>query len=129
MSNYFDIYCRTCSVAGHVFHANHGGREITEICHDLPALKDMALEMRRLDSGLRLGLPHGGWGNTNEITEELLNFAVDHAGHDVAARSEYGNFHDRCCKRWTCGTCDSSHACQLPPNHEGDCGPPAKGAL
>ena len=125
MSNYFDIYCRTCSVEGNVFHANHGGPEIARVCHDLPVLKEIALAMRRLTSpDLGLGWPSNGRDNVSVITEDLLEFAVIHAGHDVAARSEYGNFHDRCSKNWTCGTCGSNvHACQLPPKHDGDCGP------
>lgn len=124
MSTYYDIYCRTCSVKGDVFHVNHGGKAIAHLCHDLAHLTAMGKAYAQLSYEADLG---GGSNSDNmvHLSPRLLEFAVEHAGHDVAARDEYGGFFDRCAKRWQCGSCDSVHCCNKPPDHTGRCGPTA----
>lgn len=123
MSDYFDIYCRTCSIKGGVFHINEGGHDITRICHDLAALKEMGEALARLSSDLRLGDPNSGYDNIDVITPGLLEFAIAHAGHDVAARSEYGGFYDKCSRGWICDACSDRHTCDKEPGHADPCGP------
>ena len=48
MSDYFDIYCRTCSVQGNIFQWNHGGEEISRICRDLPVLEKIGMRYQGL---------------------------------------------------------------------------------
>lgn len=127
MSDHFDIYCRTCEVAGNVFRVNGGGKWITQIVQDLLTLRDLAWVVGRLTSGLGLGPGSSAYGqDISDITPELLAFATAHAGHDVAARSEYGGFYDRCSKWWRCGNCQSNHSCLKTVGHIEPCGPVAK---
>lgn len=124
MSNYFTLYCRTCDKAG-PFHVNWGNEQIQRYANHIGALAAMGRayqDAARLTGGV-LGIADtGGYEVCHYITVDLLEFAVSHEGHDVAARSEYGNFEDRCSDFYRCPSCDTSHACQRDRGHDGEHG-------
>jgi hypothetical protein len=81
MSNYWDLYCATCKKAGGVVHWNRGDEPLAKLVLHLPTialLKSVGGELTlRFDSG-------PDWQGS------LIDFAVEHAGHVVLVRSEYG---------------------------------------
>lgn len=126
MSNHFDIFCRTCSKGG-VFHANWGDAQITRYATHLGELAELARAYHKVRDLTGAGIQESASEFADYITANLLDFALAHEGHDVAARSEYGSFADRCAAFYECPNCRNSHACQRAIGHAGDHGPTIEG--
>lgn len=118
MSDHFDLYCRTCHVKANVFHVNHGGAELQRVATDMAALAAMHDAWIKTSIDIR-----PAFSGEVALSEELLRFAAHHRDHDVAARSEYGGFVDRCSEWYRCAHCRHSMACQRAPKHDGAHGP------
>ena len=52
--------------------------------------------------------------------EYNLDFFRVHEGHDLAIRSEYGAYVDRCGEWFRCPSCDRNEHCILPKEHQGE---------
>lgn len=57
-----------------------------------------------------------------------VSFFVDHAGHQIVARDEYGEVSGRCGEHGSCGECGGHFICNLGKDHPGrhEAGPSMK---
>jgi hypothetical protein len=118
VSNYWDLYCRTCGEI-HDLDWNHGGERIQSMIPLLPELVKIGPILDRLEEYFYdLRYPSG-----------LLHFAKQHNGHDLIARDEYGKLFDACGEYYRCPCCDHPSHCKLPLKHEGDHGQLPKEAV
>ena len=81
MSTYWGYYCRTCDIASDHWH-NHGDDMLTEFYNAWHALRGMRLVWCSVSTLAR-------WADL-----EMSIFLGEHAGHDIALQSEYGDAKD-----------------------------------
>jgi hypothetical protein len=93
MSNFWDLYCATCKKDGNVIHWNHGDEALAKLISYLPTialLKPIVADVAgaRRSSELTLRFESGP-----EWQGNLIDFAFEHLGHTILARSEAGYCH------------------------------------
>lgn len=108
MSNYWDIWCRTCNV-GLGLEVNHGESTLHELISASTGLADLPL----FDGCFELRLLTAG---SAAISIEWFR---EHRGHDLVPKDEYGRFSGQCGEPVICGECGSNQHCRLPSKHEG----------
>jgi hypothetical protein len=118
MSTYWHLYCQTCKTgdAERVGSWNHGvDRGLREVIQLLPAIAQLARATNASQCDLRVE-----WSGPEE-RHGLEAFAVEHAGHDVVCKSEYGQIDGRCGVFFHCPNddCQQALACTLEKGHEG----------
>lgn len=118
MSTYYDIHCRTCDEsAGFEIRGSFG-------------IEQLATILRRVDVWEKLA---GVAGSDTDVDLKLMGdeaggirgfprFAAQHHGHDLAIRSEFGDFADRvdCGHQLKCPSCTRMLVCTLVANHAGE---------
>jgi hypothetical protein len=117
MSNYWDVFCRTCS-KHHGCRINHGEEDILWLIKHRDAFAALARAQADGYRGTRLEVRFGADGYINPAW-----FAA-HAGHDLAARDEYGAFAGQCAEYVTCA-CGHNTRCKKALGHEGEHDPKA----
>ena len=113
MSCHWGVYCIDCDkVAG--IRVNHGEELCQQLVHDAAHIAALARAVEQvpcLDVNVM-----STWGSDVDV-----EWFLEHEGHRLAARNEYGEFAGACSKRVDCLTCGASHSCTLPVGHEGSC--------
>lgn len=118
MSNYWDLCCKDCpNSPGLGYHCNGRPERFDEVIAAAPAL----VALHRAAPGVPVAWHDWVWGS--EQSPSGIEWFVTHDGHRLAAKSEYGYFHDQCHKRVPCGSCGSHVQCKGPANHDGACSP------
>lgn len=79
MSNYCNLYCKTCGEYSKT-DINHGERILRNVVKVAPGCK-IALEADK-DGYLSISVLNYGF--------ELIDFAIEHGGHDLKIEDEYG---------------------------------------
>lgn len=119
MSNYWDVCCKDCpDDSGLGYHCNGRPERFDEIISAAPALA----ALYRAAPGTPIAWGEWVWGSENYPPPCTDWFAV-HAGHRIAAKSEYGYFRDQCHQRVPCPTCGHHASCPLSADHDGPCSP------
>jgi hypothetical protein len=120
MSQYWNLYCITCDTNSFA-NWNYGETYLARLLKDEPAKRALVAvaEWRRSNSPTRdvLCVEYAACGL--ESPYDIGNFLIDHYGHDVTIRNEYGAFSGRCSQYYKC-ICGSIKPCNLIPGHDGD---------
>ncbi len=121
MSKYWDVHCRTCNE----YLGLHGNHQEVPACR-IAATADTLAAVAKLMPGLTIDVSRSFefYGETgNEIS---VDWFAKHAGHDIAARNDYGEFANECNAAVVCPACGDRGTCRLPANHDGDHDPKRK---
>ena len=115
MSNYYDLYCRTCDVRAGAFHWNHGERSLRELSTRIVEIKGLyKLRDVLAEADITVRLESGAeWTNWSAF----VDFIDKHGDHAVRVRSEYGDVDGNCNVRFQCSDCQHSQLCVLPEGH------------
>lgn len=123
MSAYWDVVCLDCDV-GLGLHGNHQDAQAADIARDankLAAVGELVPDL----------IVHGD--DTYEFSDETSRDArfpvawfVQHRGHKIRARDEYGLIFNQCREDVQCDRCNHTRPCNLTSGHPGPCDPDAE---
>lgn len=118
MSCHYDVYCLDCDDNLGIQDANHRNKEMHALIKLAPAIVAFKRVMDReedafQDSGLEIEVTIL-WGKRLD-----LKWFVQHEGHALMVRDEYGHLHDECGAYFNCEACNHRERCQRPARHDG----------
>ncbi len=135
MSTHYDIYCRTCSKGLDAYEADQ--TEMRVLLRLAPALSFLGRAVAAFrasgSSEIRPDVPYFSEHLPKIVVQACrymgddsgpafdVEWFLEHAGHDLSVRDEYGAFDDECSKWMRCSECGDSHHCRLVKEHEGAC--------
>lgn len=121
MSDEYDVYCRDCDA--HLRLQNvHQPQYIAALVSQAPMLARFAERVRDFRAYLRT-VPDSTVDV--QLTAGIADCPLDvgwfleHEGHALAVRDEYGKLSDECGAHFRCPTCDMQERCRRPAKHEG----------
>jgi hypothetical protein len=123
----WDVYCLDCESEHGFSNCNHEDKLMRELAKLGPRLKKLCELMPILDS---LSDPPCSAYVCPRITLDAdvihprrwLHAAwwIEHGGHRLVARDEYGRCDDECGEHFSCGECGSSKCCRRMKGHDGE---------
>ena len=123
MSEYWDVYCRTCGKQFGEFDARAqlGIKDANHRQDMICALIRLAPAFIAFNAALRVE-PLAEIGVTYGYADRSLNLRwfEEHAGHERVARNEYGNCIDECADYFTCPACKHRKRCRREKEHAGE---------
>ena len=138
MSTHYDVYCRTCSSALHLYEASiHEARSLLRLAPDLAALAK-ATTVFRTSADAKICTDPSTFSRecvptiscrTMDYPHDYLGpqfderWFLEHEGHNLAVQMEGGAFDDECAEWTKCSECGDSHHCRLSKRHDGPCSP------
>jgi hypothetical protein len=122
MSTDYDVYCRDCDARLGLNNVRQS-EYLQALVSQAPVLARFAVQLRDLRAQLR-SVPQ----NTVEVTVTAgpvvdvpfdVGWFLEHEGHALAVRDEYGILLDECGAYFRCPTCHVQERCRRPEKHEG----------
>lgn len=109
-------YCETCKVDGW-----GAGADFNNMSDELIRLLDyFPLLVQIGKANIRVDVSRFGFCSSRD--DDVARWAVQHEGHDILVKSEYGQIFGLCSKPIQCPTCEhKSYKCSLPVRHDGNC--------
>jgi len=118
MSCDYGVYCLDCEANLGIQDANHRHQEMHALIKLAPAIVAFRRAMDReedalQDSGLEI--------DVMVLWDKRLDMKwfVQHEGHVLMVRDEYGQLHDECGEYFKCRACNHQERCRRPAKHEG----------
>jgi len=122
MSTHWDVHCRTCD-KGLGLHLNHEEGTMRWLIANRETLAAFAENVKpnsEPGSWRDLMLSMGAGWSAPSIDPKWF---LEHRGHDLAPRDEYGGFSGQCGEYPACSGCGSRQRCALPIGHDAECKP------
>lgn len=113
MSRDWDVVCVDCDAELGLSDANHMDEMCQEIVKAAPALAVLGRANPRAVVSF--------YPDNPDMFRFKAAFFVDHEGHRLMPRDEYGGYLTQCAEYIRCGECGTGHRCRRKPDHPPPC--------